>query len=875
MALVGLLLGWSVAAPAADRCTPVFARVVSVQGNVEIRPAGANWQAALLNAALCAGDMVRVHQRSRAALLLSNETTLRLDQGTAMSLVAPDDRKATLLEQISGGLHVITRTPRAFNVKTPFVNANVEGTEFAIRVTPNDASITVYEGQVVAENNVGSVALASGEQAVAAKNTPPTKEIVIRPIDAVAWTLHFPTLFDYGLEAGTAGPPGEAARQRSIALYRKGQLAEALAELDKDREGMAANPRFLTYRAGLLLLVGRLDEAKPEIERALRADPNHSDAHAFLSIIAVVENDRDKALESARKAVSLDPTSPGAFIALSYAQQQRFEIEQALVGVQKAVRLDSSSALAQARRAELELSIGNLDGALAAAEEAVRLNPKLGKTQTALGFAHLARIDTRAARAAFERAIELDQADPFSRLGLGLAKIREGELAPGRIEIEIAAILDPRNSLVRSYLGKAYYEEKRDGLAGTQFALARERDPLDPTPYFYDAIRKQSTNRPVDALRDVNKSIELNDNRAVYRSRLLIDDDRAARTTSLAALYGDLGFERLAIVESVKALSDNLGNEAAHRQLASAYANVPRHDIARVSEALQAQIRQPLTLSPIDPQLGTDNLGILRGSGPSRLGTNEFSQLFARDEVRLQVDGIAGSRGTVGDQFVFSGVSGKVAYAASQLHYETDGFRTNDDARKNGVDLFVQGQLSPSASVQLDLRHTDFKLGETFFPFDPTLVFPVKIKERSNVARLSGHLVADVASDWLFTAAKENRDRSVDYAPDGSLVNENDARTHTYELQRLDRVGPVQVVAGAAYLRERDYYPIGDVSVSSDSRTLYAYGLWQIDPHRLTVQGGLAAEYVEIRNSFFTNRIDRKRLSPKLGVVWTPRATPP
>ena len=475
MAFVAILLcGWIVNARAAEPCTPAFARIVSVQGNVESRRAGADWKPAQLNATLCAGDMVRVHQRSRMALLLSNETTLRLDQGTVLTLAAPDDGKTTLLEQLSGGLHVITRTPKPFRVKTPFVNANVEGTEFQVRVAENSASIAVYEGSVVAANDVGSVALASGERAVVARNAAPTKEIVIRPLDAVAWTLYFPTVFDYRLDAGVAGSPGEAARQRSIALYRNGQLVEALAELDKDREGVA-DPRFLTYRAGLLLLVGRLDEAKPEIEKALRADPNNSDAHALLSIVAVVENEKDKALESARTAVRLDLKSPAALIALSYAQQQRFEIEQALASVQEAVRLDSSSALAQARRAELELSIGNLDAALAAAEEAVRLNPTLGKTQTVLGFAQLVRIDTRAAKASFEKAIELDQSDPLARLGLGLAKIREGDLESGRIEIEIAAILDPQNSLVRSYLGKAYYEEKRDDVAGTQFALARER----------------------------------------------------------------------------------------------------------------------------------------------------------------------------------------------------------------------------------------------------------------------------------------------------------------------------------------------------------------------------------------------------------------
>jgi len=75
-------------------------------------------------------------------------------------------------------------------------------------------------------------------------------------------------------------------------------------------------------------------------------------------------------------------------------------------------------------------------------------------------------------------------------------------------------------------------------------------DPKDPTPWFYEAILKQTLGRPVEALQDLQKSVELNDNRAVNRSRLLLDQDRAARTVSLADIYRDTGFNQLAIVEA-------------------------------------------------------------------------------------------------------------------------------------------------------------------------------------------------------------------------------------------------------------------------------------------------------------------------------------
>jgi hypothetical protein len=70
----------------------------------------------------------------------------------------------------------------------------------------------------------------------------------------------------------------------------------------------------------------------------------------------------------------------------------------------------------------------------------------------------------------------------------------------------------------------------------------------DPTSWFYDAILKQSINRPVEALDDLQKSIELNDNRAVYRSdccwtrscirvRSPIYSDRVRQAVSLTEAY--------------------------------------------------------------------------------------------------------------------------------------------------------------------------------------------------------------------------------------------------------------------------------------------------------------------------------------------------
>ena len=169
-------------------------------------------------------------------------------------------------------------------------------------------------------------------------------------------------------------------------------------------------------------------------------------------------------------------------------------------------------------------------------------------------------------------------------------------------------------------------------LAASQFELAKALDPRDPTPWYYDAILKQTQNRPVDALDDLRESIARNDDRAVYRSRLLLDQDAAARDASLARAFDDVGFQHLGVLSASDALGQDPTNPSAHRLLADIYAQTPRYDIARVSESLQSQLLQPLTLTPVQPSLVTRDLNILRASGPTQVGVNEFNSLFERSD---------------------------------------------------------------------------------------------------------------------------------------------------------------------------------------------------------------------------------------------------
>ncbi len=863
---VTLGLAGSQRAHAAEPCDPPVARVVSVQGTVELRRGSTAWVAVTLNASLCAGDNLRVLPYGRAALLLSNETTVRLDQGTSLTLGPANATRTTLLDQLSGRMHVITRTPRAFNVKTPFVNANIEGTEFLVRVTQASASIAVYEGHVVAANDLGSVALESGEEAVATANSAPRKELVVRPRDAVAWTLYFPAILDSALGTETASLSTDTSLQRSMELYRAGKVSDALAELDRVPGGNVT-ARLLTFRAGLLLLLGRLDEARPEIDKALRLDPRLGDAYALLATIAVVENDKDKASGMADKAISLAPTSPAGLIARSYASQARFRIDDALSSGREAVRLAPTNALAWARLAELEMSVGALGRGLDAAKRAAAIDPALAKTQTVLGFASLIGGDVRAAGASFEKAIVLDQNDPAPRLGLGLARIRSGDLIAGRKEIEIAAILDPGNSLIRSYLGKAYYEEHRNTFAGQQFELAKSLDPLDPTPSFYDAILKLAENRSIDALRELERSIGLNDNRAVYRSRFLLDEDLAARQVGQARIYSELGFQEVALLAGYRALALNPADYSAHRYLADVYADLPRHEIARVSELLQAQLWQPLTVAALQPQVADDHTFILRGTGPSAAGLNEFDRLFVRNQSTAQIYGLVGGNGTRGDQVIVSTLGDNFSLSAGQFYYKTDGFRENNDLKRKTVNVLGQVEFSPSTSAQIELRSSDNSNGDLTLTFDPDAFTLFHEKIRRDIVRVGGRHMLSSSAGMIASITHERTQDDTELS--GTPIFQRESRSNLAEWQFMNQWDKSSVIVGVGrFLSHDDNTVFGSTTNEKPSASVaYVYGNSRFAADSVEVTLGLARERLE---AFLDSGTPQQQLSPKFGLVWRP-----
>lgn len=121
---------------------------------------------------------------------------LRLKVNRTITVQPVKEEQTGVVDLLRGAAHFLSHGPRSLEVQTPYTIAGVRGTEFFISVEADRAFLTIFEGTVLAENQAGSLMLASGQSAVAEAEKAPVVRAVARPRDAVQWALYYlPVLY--------------------------------------------------------------------------------------------------------------------------------------------------------------------------------------------------------------------------------------------------------------------------------------------------------------------------------------------------------------------------------------------------------------------------------------------------------------------------------------------------------------------------------------------------------------------------------------------------------------------------------------------------------------------------------------------------------
>ncbi|NND71542.1 MAG: TonB-dependent receptor [Rhodothermales bacterium] len=408
--------------------------------------------------------------------------------------------------------------------------------------------------------------------------------------------------------------------------------------------------------------------------------------------------------------------------------------------------------------------------------------------------------------------------------------------------------------------------------------MSKQLDPLDPTPWFYNAIRMQTINRPVEALQDLQQSIELNDNRAVYRSRLALDEDLAVRGASITRIYENLGFNQLAQIEASRSLRLDPSNHSAHRFLSDAYSRLPQHEIARISELLQSQLLQPVNINPVQPGLPFIGLNPVSRIGPAESRSSEYSSLFERDQLQLTASGAIGNMDSLDGEVIASGLWDDLSFSAGISHSETDGFRDNNDQENEIYNLFAQWAVSPRLSLQGELRHRETEQGDLNFNFDPEDFFA---NDRRNfdedILRLGARIDAAPGSTFLLSVIHGNLDEQLVLVDEiaGSVFTLDDQAEDEgdqLELQNILVGEGYNVITGFGVQRADVSYnsvelengaEIWDEEGGFDReyQSIYLYGGFDYSP---ALKFTLGAGYLD----FTEDQKDVEEFEPKLGVEW-------
>jgi outer membrane receptor protein involved in Fe transport len=223
----------------------------------------------------------------------------------------------------------------------------------------------------------------------------------------------------------------------------------------------------------------------------------------------------------------------------------------------------------------------------------------------------------------------------------------------------------------------------------------------------------------------------------------------------------------------------------------------------------------------------------------------------------------------VGSEMCIRDMADRIADSVSAIDYETDGFVENDAATKSAYDLFVQGQLRPGSTMQLDLRHSEIEVGQTFVSFDPASAEPDIIFEEGDSFRFSGHQTSTPQVDWIWTAVYEDRSREIVSFPDRAFVTGNNSDTYAVEVQNLLRMSEWQLVTGLGFVDQQDAFA-EEFDVSTTNGNLYAYGHWRSPSSGLDLQLGFSVDMFRLKFSFLEEPIDKDRVNPRIGLVWSP-----
>jgi Flp pilus assembly protein TadD len=493
------------------------AEIISVQGKGEFRDQGeASWKDAIVRQPVAVGSFVRTGDASRMAVLLADQTQIRLAANSMIQVKEVGDGKDrdTVIKQSAGRSWTQSKNvPGKLTVETPTALAAIRGTDWELVVDEDGRStLTVLSGEIGFSNESGAVTVSAGEQAVAEKDKAPVKRLIVNPADRVqwvgAWTVdpaRYPEImappaatddaslnslkniavligagrYDAAvrdLEVLVDGGRGSNATSflldADFLLYR-GEPGRAVNILNQGSSRFPEDDRFDALLVRAYLYAGRTGDARAALDRGKAKHPQSFELLLAGGEVARIEGNAGAATASYLAATAREPGDARGWHGLGIVESDKEDLK-------------------KARR--------NLLNAIELMDDGPGYRASLGMVETLA--------DTLpAARAELQRALAVRPDEYVALTGLGLVELKSGDIDAALRDFLGASVIEPRYVPAHVYTAVAYYQQLRIDNALFELQRASKIDDKDPLPHLLASLIEADLIRPADAIAEAREAL--------------------------------------------------------------------------------------------------------------------------------------------------------------------------------------------------------------------------------------------------------------------------------------------------------------------------------------------------------------------------------
>ncbi len=560
---------------------------------------------------------------------------------------------------LGGRIWVRALHPVDWEVGSVMVGVRGTDMGLVLDVKTGETILWVLAGMVHVSHPLGEALLGPGQQAsMSPTRSPRVESLRLHPAQSVQWVLRQPAWvspLDVQVEKEARWPEGLLG---ALEARQTGDLDKALALcLEKPLEPMArllgawillekgqweeAEKNFYSLPSNLVLkwagmALWRIQQGLfQEAGRILREGEASSGQNSLLSclrgiaslgigdmqaaaehlgspsgseqdqpplllaqraLMALLWNEPLLAERLSEKALDSNPGSPTARLVRGVLLRSKGDLEDALGAVLKALERDPGYVPALVQAAELAWGLERPKEAGVFLQMAQGLSPGNPSLLVLGAYMDLAAGKSGRAREKLEAALELVPFSSEAHMGLGILEMRAGSPQKALEEFLAASLVEPMASLPLSYLGKALHQLGHSQEALLCLGRAAELDIMDPTPYLYRALILRDLHRPAEALQALESSMARNNGRSVYRSRFLLDQDRAVRNVDLAQIYKELGLSARAKAHAILSVREDPTNPSARLFLSTPFREEGKAR-AGIRELLKAQMLAPANVN--------------------------------------------------------------------------------------------------------------------------------------------------------------------------------------------------------------------------------------------------------------------------------------